>query len=151
MRKKKVIKTPVNNQKQVNLKIAYRDTGYPVFRFDRIDKSGDFAFDTSKENFSHKDFLDKMIAYSNMTWFEIMRQTHDAGKSKHHYLSNPEKLSKQAKMRLKNLALEDMADSLFSFAFNNILRIVGLVNGDDFHVLWYDVNHEVYPSKKKHT
>ena len=58
MRKKKVIKTPVNNQKQVNLKKAYRDTEYPVFRFDRIDKSGDFAFDTSKENFSHKDFLD---------------------------------------------------------------------------------------------
>ncbi|WP_346683105.1 hypothetical protein [Megasphaera stantonii] len=95
--------------------------------------------------------LDKMIAYSNMTWFEIMRQTHDAGKSKHHYLSNPEKLSKQAKMRLKNLALEDMADSLFSFAFNNTLRIIGLVNGDDFHVLWYNANHEVYPSKKKHT
>ncbi|WP_301963306.1 hypothetical protein, partial [uncultured Megasphaera sp.] len=76
---------------------------------------------------------------------------HDAGKSKHHYLSNPEKLSKQAKMRLKNLALEDMADSLFSFAFNNTLRIIGLVNGDYFHVLWYDANHEVYPSKKKHT
>lgn len=54
-------------------------------------------------------------------------------------------------MRLKNLALEDMADSLFSFAFNNTLRIIGLVNGDDFHVLWYNANHEVYPSKKKHT
>ena len=32
--------------------------GYPVFRFDKIDKNGEFAFDTSRDDFKHRKVLD---------------------------------------------------------------------------------------------
>ena len=120
-----------------------------VWLFDRIDKNGQFAFDVNREDFDHKNFLDKIIGYSSMTWAEIRRQTHDNGKSKHHYIGREiEKLSQSAKSRIISLKLEEETDSIYSFAFSNILRIIGLRDGEKFHVLWYDAHHEVYPSSK---
>ena len=120
-----------------------------VWLFDRIDKNGQFAFDVNREDFDHKNFLDKIIGYSSMTWAEIRRQTHDNGKSKHHYIGREiEKLSQSAKSRIISLKLEEETDSIYSFAFSNILRIIGLRDGEKFHVLWYDARHEVYPSSK---
>lgn len=94
--------------------------------------------------------MEKMIRYSNMTWAEIKRQTHDQGNSKHHFL-RPEELSKESQERLTAKGLEEANDALFSFALNNTLRIVGIREGERFKVLWYDPNHEVCPSVKKHT
>ena len=64
----------VRLKKEVVLSPKSQNTGFPIFRFDRIDKQGAFAFDTTRTDFKHKDFLDKMIAYSQMTWAEIARQ-----------------------------------------------------------------------------
>lgn len=141
----------VRLKKEVVLSPNSQNTGFPIFRFDRIDKQGAFAFDTTRTDFKHKDFLDKMIAYSQMTWAEIARQTHDSGKSKHHYVKEIQRFSPAARERLKSLKLEDFSDDLFSFALNNKLRIIGLRLDDHFHVLWYDSEHLVYPSVKKHT
>lgn len=85
-----------------------------------------------------------------MTWTEVKKQTHDDGKSKHHFLS-PQFLSPEAAERLKAKQLEEYSDSIFSFALDNKLRLVGIRKNEDFHVLWYDPEHEVCPSKKKHT
>lgn len=82
-----------------------------------------------------------------MTWADIRRQTHDNGKSKHHLLS-AEKLSKEAQNRIISKQIEDYEDAIFSFALQNKLRIVGIRQKEHFHVLWYDPNHEICPSKK---
>lgn len=47
--------------------------------------------------------------------------------------------------------LEDFSDSIFSFALNNIIRVVGIRLNDNFYILWYDSKHAVFPSIKKHT
>lgn len=153
MKRKKQIRQTENllPKKEVVLSHESSDASCPIFRFDRIDRQGDFAFDTNRSDFKHKDFLDKMIAYSQMRWAEIKRQTHDQGKSKHHYLKDSRKLSPAARDRLKALNLEEFSDDLFSFALNNTLRIVGLRLDEHFHVLWYDSEHRIYPSEKKHT
>lgn len=44
--------------------------------------------------------------------------------------------------------MEDLTDSIFSFALMNKLRIIGIRQGDYFYVLWYDPKHEVYPVKR---
>lgn len=121
-----------------------------VWRFDMIDRSGKFAFNPNGDSFKCKDFLEKLIDYSSMTWTEVKKQTHDDGKSKHHFLS-PQFLSPEAAERLKAKQLEEYSDSIFSFALDNKLRLVGIRKNEDFHVLWYDPEHEVCPSKKKHT
>ena len=116
-----------------------------VWVFDMIDTSGPFAFDVNRKEFEHKDFLEKMLYYSRMTWAEIRRQTHDGGKSKHHYLTEVERLSKAAQKRIKELKLDEDTDRIYSFALNNKLRIIGLRDREKFHVLWYDAEHEVCP------
>ena len=123
------------------------DTECPIWLFDLLDRSGPFAFDTSRPDFQHKEFLDKMIAYSNMTWAEIKQQTHDKGKSKHHMLDESG-FSPAAWERVKAKHLEEETDAIFSFALQNLLRIIGIRRNAEFHVVWYDPKHQFYPSKK---
>ena len=85
-----------------------------------------------------------------MTWDEIKKQTHDKGKSKHHLLSI-DSLSKDAFERLKAKQLEEESDSIFSFALQNKLRVVGIREGRYFHVIWYDPEHKICPATKKNT
>ena len=122
----------------------------PVWTFKNLDTDGKFAFNPNREDFDVTDFLNKMIRYSNMTWNEITRHTHDNGKSKHHFLSE-DSLSESAIERIKKKHFEDRTDSIFSFALNNKVRIIGLRDGVEFQVIWYDANHEFAISSKKHT
>lgn len=123
--------------------------GYPVFRFDMIDRDGVFAFDLSRKDFDHKTVLGKLMEYSCTKWTDILMQTHDKrNKSKHHCLKDERGLSSEARERLRKMKQDDNVDALFSFALTNKLRIIGLRVDDDFHVLWYDPQHGVYPSQK---
>lgn len=126
------------------------DVQCPVWLFSNIDRAGKFAFDVNREDFKHAEVLGKMIDYSNMTWSEIKRQTHDDGKSKHHLLQHDE-LSKEAQERFRAKRLDEDSDLIFSFALQNKLRIIGIRRDEKFQVLWYDPEHEVCPSYKKHT
>lgn len=120
-----------------------------IWAFDNIDKDGPFAFAFNSVTFPHKEILGKMISYASMTWTELDRQTHDAGKSKNHFLEF-ESLSKEAKERFKYKFPEfDTADSIFSFALQNKLRIIGVRDGQIFHAIWYDPEHKFCPSHKR--
>jgi 5S rRNA maturation endonuclease (ribonuclease M5) len=148
---KKILKqNRKRHEKKISGEIKNTDRECPVWVFTDIDRSGKFAFDLSRDDFEHKEVLEKMIHYSNMTWADIKKQTHDNGKSKHH-LIDYEKMSKDAQDRLKAKHMEDDSDSMFSFAFRNLLRIIGIRRGRMFHILWYDPLHEICPSQKKHT
>lgn len=133
-----------------------REQGYSsdgekiIWRFDRIDRAGKFAFDLDRKDFLHYEVMEKIINYSSMTWAEVKRQTHDGGKSKHHMLS-VDSLSDDAIERLEAKHLCEYSDSIFSLALRNRLRIVGIRDKEFFYVLWYDPNHEICPSKLKNT
>lgn len=149
-------KTTKRKKTTVSSKHTVKEQGYGtdekkvIWRFDKIDRSGKFAFDLNRDDFLHHAVMEKMIDYCNMTWAEVKAQTHDEGKSKHHLLSF-DKLSKDAFDRFKAKHLDGYEDSIFSFALQNRLRIVGIRENEHFHVLWYDPYHEICPSKKKHT
>lgn len=119
-----------------------------VWRFHRIDKNGKFAFDIARADFNHKLILGKILLYSTMTWQEIEHATHDSGKSKNHIVRNAQsEISREAWQRIEAMRLENEVDSLFSLAVTNLIRIWGLRLGNEFHVLWYDPKHEVFPAK----
>ena len=149
-RKDKIVKDKkTKNKKTVTEERYSTDTLNPIWIFTDIDRNGKFAFDVGRKDFDSKDFLEKMIFYSNMTWAEIKMQTHDKkGKSKHHLISYDE-LSPIAQRRIKEIGKEEKLDSVFSFAFNNLTRIIGIREDEKFLVLWYDPEHEVCPSNKK--
>ena len=118
-----------------------------IWVFDKTDTDGEFAFDLDKisSDGNMRKIFDKMISYSTMTWGQIKQQTHDDGRSKHHFL-DLKGMSDSAKKRIG----ED-TDAIFSFALTNTLRIIGIRENRYFHVVWYDKNHKFYPSSKKHT
>ena len=119
--------------------------------FNRIDRDGEFAFDVKREDFDAKAVFEKMIHYNSMTWVEIEKQTHDKGKSKHHFITDLESLSKECIDRIKKMHLEEETDNIFSFALTNKVRVFGLRKLGMFYVLWYDPYHKICPSEKKHT
>ena len=147
MRKRTVHETHGNPVKTTVQAEASSEGQKVIFLFDRIDRDGKFAFDVSRADFDHKGFLQKVIEYSGMTWAEIRKQTHDAGKSKHHYLTEVSRYSSEAQARIVKLRLTQDTDRIYSFAFGNKLRIIGLREREKFHVVWYDANHEFYPVK----
>ena len=126
------------------------DSKRPIWIFRNLYRACKFAFDTKRADFDYRDFIEKMIQFSNMTWNEIKKQTHDEGKSKHHSISY-DSLSKDARQRFDVKQLSDYEDAIFSFAFNNLTRVIGIRKGENFEVLWYDPRHEVCISTLKHT
>ena len=150
MPRKKTVAGAENQSSKVVAGERYSSEGMtPVWCYDKLDRDGPFAFDTARDDFQHREVLEKIIAYSNMTWADIRKQTHDKkGKSKHHFLE-VESLSAQARERLKAKRLEEHSDSIFSFALQNKLRIIGIREDERFHAVWYDPEHGFCPSTKK--
>lgn len=149
-KEKKIKQSSPRGKKHTVISAASSDGKWPIWRFTNLDKDGEFAFDVNRTDFDSKDFLEKMINYSNMTWQEIKRQTHDEGKSKHHEISF-DSLSREAQDRFSAKHLEQDEDAIFSFAFNNKVRIIGIRKDEYFHVLWYDPEHKVCPSTLQRT
>ena len=127
------------------------DVSKAIWVFDMLDNSEEFAFNVQRisENGHLELVFSKMIEYTNLTWAEIKKQTHDrSNKSKHHLLDYAG-LSKEAVARINKLKLEEYTDSIFSFALQNKVRIIGIRINEIFHVVWYDAEHKFYPGKKK--
>ena len=150
MSKRTVERQTPNRKKSIDPKGFSTEGDICVWTFRNIDKAGKFAFNPHRQDFDTKDFLAKMLSYSQMTWREIKKQTHDMNKSKNHEL-DAASLSSEAKSRVSAKNLEEYADRLFSFALNNKVRVIGVRLGAEFQVVWYDPNHEFAPSNKKHT
>ena len=55
-----------------------------------------------------------------------------------------------ARARL-SLRVRDVPSPLWSFRVNGEQRIWGLKFGPEFHVLWWDPHHRVYPSTLRNT
>ena len=116
-----------------------------IWVFDSIDRDGHFNFDPRRSDIKCDDVLEKIIHYSMRTWKDIKGEKHDSGKTKHHFLSY-EALSEKAKARIRKLQLEENLDSIFSMRMSNMVRIVGLRDGEKFIVKWYAPHHEFCPS-----
>lgn len=116
---------------------------HPAWRFRRIDEAGPFGW-TSVDDAAFRELLrTKLVEFESMTWEKI--------KGKHHHYLSVESLSKDARKRLEELKLDDFRESIFSFSLAGKPRLVGYVVGNVFHVLWWDPEHLVCPSHKKHT
>lgn len=144
---KTVANQPYERKKQVVAQTRYStDSMVVAWCFDRIDRNGKFAFDINRSDFDAQKIMDKIISYGSMSWNSVKKQTHDKkAKSKHHYLS-VSGLSPEAYDRALLLVRDEDMDSIFSFAFTNTLRIIGIRENEKFHVIWYDPYHEFYPS-----
>ncbi len=113
-------------------------------------------FDASSEKWGMSVFqnkvaiiLDKFKSFETMTWNEIKKQKHDNNKGSNHFIAI-DKLSKQAQDRLIEINMDDVPN-VFSLRLSNKFRLLGIMKGSSFQLLWVDPEHEVCPSSKKHT
>lgn len=82
-----------------------------------------------------------MKDYEGRTWSEITTSGW-----RDHPVSF-DRLVPEAQKRLMDLKLDDF-DEYFRFRFSSLQRIWGVRKGPVFHVIWWDPEHRVCPSKK---
>ena len=105
-----------------------------------MDKDGPFAWPVGTE--TELQILQKLRQFDTMRWKEIEGPDHHA--------IERDKLSKEAQERLTKIKQDDV-DEIFSFHFSGKPRIIGIRDRDVVRLLWWDPDHGVCPSVKKHT
>ncbi|MBF0673178.1 MAG: hypothetical protein IR160_11405 [Salinibacterium sp.] len=115
-----------------------------VWRFGEIDSGGSWppaaiGFDAMG------DLLKKMADYESMTLGEIFRPGSEHGKR---YVV--ENLPARALKRLREIERDDETE-IARLRCGGRPRLYGFLREHVFHVVWWDAEHEVYPSKKRNT
>ncbi len=121
------------------------DTGYaenPVWQFGNIDLRGPFGWNKINRVRLLDEILPKIQGFETMRWQEIL------GRNNHEIRISD--ISRTAKRRLSDIKLDDI-DQLVSLRLSGRERIWGIRNQRTLRVLWWDPEHQVCPSPKKHT
>ena len=109
-----------------------------------MDLNGPFGWRTLAPSVLDKT-LEKLRQLERMTWSEILR----TGKKFHHSV-DVASLAPGAQKRLQELDLDDQ-DSLVSLRLDGVTRVWVMRNEHVAFLLWWDPEHGVCLSNKKHT
>ena len=138
------IKNTPNTTKKPRKDPAITDTltVNPVWQTAVIDLDGRWSWKDIESVLFFNDILPKIQFYESMTWHEIL------GRNSHEI--KVEQISPEAKKRLVDLNLDDF-ETLVSLRLKGKQRVWGIKISNVFKILWWDPNHEVYPSMLKNT
>ena len=114
---------------------------YVCWRFSIMDRGGPFSFEGVKAKV-WKRILEKLRQWDSMTWGEI--------EGPENHAISVEQLSPQARNRLMEINQDDI-DEVFSLRLTGRERLIGIRDRHVLRVLWWDPEHGVCPSSKKHT
>ena len=115
------------------------------FRFDMLDLDDgcEWSMGTMSEE-DHRDFLTKLKQYERLSPQEAKQfKTFDI------YQNFGDCPNPKATRRLEEKY--EGCDTIARFRLNGKKRLFGVVYGNEFHILWWDPEHAVWPSKKRHT
>lgn len=112
------------------------------WRFSRIDRGGPFAWTALTDPADYKEVMERLHCFETMCDREI-------GASGSHEIEL-DRLSKPARDRLQAIEQDDI-DSLMSFRITGRRRVFCIRERDVMRILWWDPEHQVCPSIKKHT
>lgn len=122
----------------------------PTWRFNRLD-THHCRWRINEGEFESI-LLEKLVSYERMTWKDILTNTSGRRGNTQNHRVEPESLCTEAQERLVSLRLDDLAgDSLFSISLQGKIRLWGILTEGVFHIIWLDNEHEICPSKKRHT
>ncbi|MEE9403365.1 MAG: hypothetical protein V3V20_00600 [Algisphaera sp.] len=145
-RKQPKFKTPVKATKKPRIadRFAEEDAkdGKIHFRFRYFD--GGFRPAKTEGQDCFYDISSKLKSFEQNGWNDLIQN------KKSHHPIELHKLAKPAQKRLEELSFDDL-DSLFSLRLSGTQRLFGIRSNHLFYALWWDPNHQVCPSKKKHT
>jgi hypothetical protein len=126
-----------NPQKQARYQEPRLDDGHPLaWRFSSSDKGGPFGWLIQTDS-KFREIIEKLYEFEGKNWNEITE-----GGS---HLIPVDQLSKSAKDRLVEIRKDDL-DELMSLSLTGPNRVWCIRNGHIMRVLWWDENHQVYPT-----
>ncbi|MCX5441348.1 hypothetical protein OHB53_08640 [Streptomyces sp. NBC_00056] len=114
------------------------------WRFTHVDHDGRWGF-SEMEPTVLCEVLRKLADCESMTVQEL-RSTRRLFKE----YDLPGGLCKEALDRLTDMRRDDMT-SIQRLEFTGLQRLYGFLDGNVFHVVWWDAHHEVYPSRLRNT
>jgi hypothetical protein len=115
------------------------------WRFQHVDNEGPWGVERLEPG-DLVELLNRLVAVESQTIRELFNNGEEPGKHyEAHRLPN-----KQAQERLTALNLGDMT-RVSRLRFGGKPRLYGFLIDNVFHVLWWDREHEVWPSQKKNT
>jgi hypothetical protein len=113
----------------------------PELRAGQMDMDGPWGW-SKFDPLLLQNLLHKIFDSQKLTW-QILRENGS-------HLVQVGDLCSKAQKRLFDLSKDD-CDELFSLRVTGKQRIWGIKDGSILWLLWWDPNHEVCPSHKKHT
>jgi uncharacterized ubiquitin-like protein YukD len=117
------------------------DQNHPEFRADQMDQEGRWGWHHF-DSLEMQELLQKIFESQKLSWQDL--------RNNKSHLVNKENLCPDAQKRLIQIQKDDL-DQLFSLRLTGRKRIWGIKDGNILWLLWWDPNHEVCPSQKKHT
>lgn len=118
------------------------------FRFDKVDVEGPWC-PTKITPEDHALLLRKLGTLETMTAFEVFSQSPGAHGLGSDYSNVDECPNPAMPRRLKDLGLYDQIDGISRLRLDGRKRLYGLRRGNEFSILWWDPQHEIWPSRKR--
>jgi len=115
------------------------------WRFSHVDHEGPWSFrDVDTDTFCW--ILERLANFETMTVNEVFRNGEEPGKS-----YDVEALpTAEARERLEAMRLSDQT-KIHRLRFQGKQRLYGFLHENVFHVIWWDPEHKVWPSKLRNT
>lgn len=141
----KEAKNSLNPRGNKNPKHLNDPTGFfdwnPSWSFSRCDFDHEFWSLNNSDIIN--DIIPKLSNFEKLKWKEIIQD------KEHNHWIYSNKLIKAAQDRIneKNWCY----DQLFSLRLGGKMRLFGHIENGIYYIIWYDENHEICPSNKKHT
>ncbi len=107
-----------------------------------VDKEGRWGWAQVNDLSLWEDILSKMSNFETMTWAEILNRNNHA--------ISISRICPDAKRRPAELKQDDV-DEIVSLHLTGLKRIWGIRDQNVLKILWWDPEHTVCPSLKRHT
>lgn len=97
------------------------------------------------------EILGYLEGLSRKTWGEVdQERTGNRDRHRKHHSMSVSRLSKEARDRLKErFKDEELPEALYRFRLEGKVRLWGIRSGRTFKIIWYDRDHQVYPTERK--
>lgn len=112
------------------------------WRAHALDWDGEWSWGKIDLRIAFGEIVPKLHQFEEMTWAEI------EGRTGSHFIDCSD-LCKEAQGRLEQI--QEGADQLFSLRIDGKHRVWGVREIAMLRLLWWDPEHSVCPSEKKHT
>ncbi len=132
---------PSQKKKTNKIELLSSDLEKPAWQFRQIDWSGLWGWHKLEAN-KWQEILTKLGHFETRTWADIKSDGNNHSVDIQNS-PNPEVLKRLAEIH------QDDIDELFSLRLSGKERLWGILDNHILKILWWDMNHEVWPSKKK--